>query len=181
VACLSEFHKPPFECKNEGWGEFELTVDMFYTEKTKITIPHDLNFSQERYESISSISFKNPSRDLQEKLRELGPLPMDEERAKKKASGATKKTAAQKWDLEKIADALEKLDEDDLLTVIGLINDHKNAETYIRSDADGMYSGLTSSRFNEAYWCSLLSCFSPLSCRERISDLKAASLVLISR
>jgi len=126
---------------------------MYYTEKTKVTVQHDLNFVQERYDNVSSISFKNPSRDLQERLRELGPLPMDEERPKKKAPGGSKKSTAQKWDFEKIADALEKLEEDDLLKVIGLINDYKTSDTYIKSDVDGMLLPLL------VTWSFFLSCF----------------------
>ncbi|KAL5594567.1 hypothetical protein BROUX41_001491 [Berkeleyomyces rouxiae] len=133
---VQTFTKPPFECKNEGWGGFELTVDCYYTEKTKISVPHDLSFHQERYESIQSISFKNPSQVLQEKLRELGPLPNDDERPKKKAGAAGKKSSGQKIDYEKIAQALEKLEEEDLLKAIQIIHDFKSTDTYIKSDVE---------------------------------------------
>ncbi|KKA27889.1 hypothetical protein TD95_004275 [Thielaviopsis punctulata] len=133
---VQTFYKPPFECKNEGWGEFELTVDCYYTEKTKISVPHDLNFQQEHYEVVQSITFKNPSQVLQEKLRELGPLPNDDERPKKKAGAAGKKTSAAKIDYEKIAQALEKLEEEDLLKAIQIIHDFKSTDTYIKSDVE---------------------------------------------
>lgn len=130
------FTKPPYACKNEGWGEFELTIDCYYTEKSKVTVAHDLNFQQNVYDVVRPVSFKNPSQALQEKLRELGPLPTDDDRPKKKGI-ASKKSSSQKYDYEKIADAMEKLEEDDLLKVIQIINDYKSADTYIKSDIDG--------------------------------------------
>lgn len=133
---VQTFTKPPFMCKNEGWGEFELTVDCYYTEKTKLTVPHDLNFLQNRYEVVVPVTFKNPSQALQEKLRELGPMATDEDARPKKKGVAGKKSGAQKYDYEKIAEALEKLEEDDLLKVIQIINDYRTDTTYIRSDVD---------------------------------------------
>ncbi|KZZ99572.1 SAS complex, SAS5 subunit/transcription initiation factor IID, subunit 14 [Moelleriella libera RCEF 2490] len=130
------FTKPPFLCSNEGWGEFEFSIDCYTTEKTKLApIVQDLNFAEEKYEAIHVVTFKNPSQALQERLRDTGPLPNDEERQKKK--GAAGKKGAQKHDYEKIAEALEKLDEEDLLRVIQLINENKGPDTYIRSDIEG--------------------------------------------
>lgn len=83
-----------------------------------------------------SVTFKNPSQNLQERLRETGPLPTDDDHRPKKKGLATKKSA-QKYDYEKIAEALEKLEEEDLLRVIQLINENKSVDTYIRSDVEG--------------------------------------------
>ena len=47
--------------------------------------------------------------------------------------------------MEKIAEALEKLEEDDLLRVIQLINENKGPDTYIRSDVEGELLLLSSS------------------------------------
>lgn len=130
------FLKPPFTCTNEGWGEFEITIDCYTTEKTKLApITHDLNFLKENYEATHTVVFKNPSQALQEHLRETGPLPTDEDRPKKK--GLVDKKGAQNFDYEKIAEALEKLEEEDLLRVIQLINENKGPDTYIRSDLEG--------------------------------------------
>ena len=65
-------------------------------------------------------------------------MPTDEDRPKKKglASGTGKK-ATQKFDYEKIAEGLEKLEEEDLLRVIQMINENKGPDTYIRSDVEG--------------------------------------------
>ena len=93
-----------------------------------------------KYESTHTVAFKNPSQALQERLRETGPLPSDDDRLKKKGGlglGSGKKSAAQKHDFEKIAEALEKLEEEDLLRVIQLINENKGPDTYIRSDIEG--------------------------------------------
>ncbi|KAK3196675.1 transcription factor TFIIF complex subunit Tfg3 [Lecanicillium sp. MT-2017a] len=135
---VQSFTKPPFICKNEGWGEFEISIDCYTTEKTKVApIIHDLNFLEATYESTHTVVFKNPSQALQERLRETGPLPTDEDRPKKKGALVGGKKSAQKHDYEKIAEALEKLEEEDLLRVIQLINENKGPDTYIRSDVEG--------------------------------------------
>jgi transcription initiation factor TFIID/TFIIF subunit len=133
---VQSFTKPPFTCKNEGWGEFEISIDCYTTEKTKLApIIHDLNFHQTKYEQTHTVVFKNPSQSLQERLRETGPLPTDDDHRPKKKGLATKKSA-QKYDYEKIAESLEKLEEEDLLRVIQIINENKGPDTYIRSDVE---------------------------------------------
>jgi Transcription initiation factor IIF, auxiliary subunit len=131
---FSAFTEPPFRCRNEGWGEFEMAIDLYTTEKGgKQTIIHDLNFAAPQYENIHTVTFKNPSQALQAILRETGPLPSDEERKLKKADGGKKKKA---YDIEKMADALVKLGEDDLLQVIQMIHDNKDDNTYIQNNID---------------------------------------------
>ena len=131
--------EPPFKCTNEGWGEFEMTIDVFTTEKGgKHTIAHDLNFSAPQYEIIHTIQFKNPSQALQQILRETGPLPSDEERKLKKADGGKKKKVT--VDVEKMADGMVKLGEDDLLQVIQMIHDGKDDNTYIQNNIDGEFA-----------------------------------------
>ncbi|KAK3333342.1 yeats family-domain-containing protein [Cercophora scortea] len=132
---VQTFTEPPFKCTNEGWGEFEMTIDMFTTEKGgKSSIQHDLNFAAPQYENIHTIQFKNPSQALQQLLRETGPLPSDEERKLKKVDGGSKKKKS--FDVEKMADGLVKLSEDDLLQVIQMIHDHKDDNTYIQNNLD---------------------------------------------
>jgi len=131
---VQTFTEPPFRCRNEGWGEFEMAIDLYTTEKGgKQTIIHDLNFAAPQYENIHTVTFKNPSQALQAILRETGPLPSDEERKLKKADGGKKKKA---YDIEKMADALVKLGEDDLLQVIQMIHDNKDDNTYIQNNID---------------------------------------------
>ncbi|RMI97908.1 hypothetical protein BHE90_017231 [Fusarium euwallaceae] len=133
---VQTFTKAPFTCSNEGWGEFEISIDCYTTEKTKLApIIQDLNFQKNKYDVTHTVVFKNPSQNLQERLRETGPLPTDDDHRPKKKGLATKKSA-QKYDYEKIAEALEKLEEEDLLRVIQLINENKGPDTYIRSDVE---------------------------------------------
>jgi transcription initiation factor IIF auxiliary subunit len=116
-----------------------MSIDLYTTEKGgKSTIQHDLNFAASSYEQIHTISFKNPSQALQQILRETGPLPSDEER-KKKADGGKKKKS---FDIEKMADGLVKLSEDDLLQVIQMIHDGKDDNTYVQNNIDGQYTYL---------------------------------------
>lgn len=112
-------------------------IDLYYTDKSgKITIPHDLNFLSEHYDGIHTVTFKNPSQNLQQILRETGPLPSDEDRRNRKVEGGSKKQK-KPFDVEKMADALVKLEEDDLLQVIQMIHDHKSDDTYIQNNLDG--------------------------------------------
>lgn len=116
-----------------------MSIDLFTTEKGgKTTIYHDLNFQSPRYEVTQSVTFKNPSQALLANLRETGPIPNeDDTKAAAKARKANdlkkKKTVC---DFEKMADALGKLNEDDLLHVIQMIHDHKTEDTYTKNDID---------------------------------------------
>ncbi|KAL2760886.1 hypothetical protein ACRALDRAFT_2039429 [Sodiomyces alcalophilus JCM 7366] len=132
---VQTYTKPPFTCENEGWGEFEMSIDCYTTEKSKQSIPHDLNFQSNHYENEHTVTFKNPSQALQQILRETGPLPSDEDRVKRKGASGPKKPN-QKYDYEKIADGLGKLKEDDLLHVIQLINDNRTEDMYIKTDVE---------------------------------------------
>lgn len=135
---LLAFHKAPFTCKNEGWGEFEMSIDMFTTEKGgKITVYHDLNFAAPKYDNIQTITFKNPSQNLINVLRETGPVSSDDDpRAAKARKAGDLKKRKTGWDYEKMADGLGKLSEDDLLHVIQLIHDNKSEDTYTKNDID---------------------------------------------
>lgn len=114
-----------------------MQIDLYYTDKSgKFTLPHDLNFQQNRYENKHLVTFKNPSQSLQQILRDTGPLPTDEDRKARKVDGGNKKRP-KPFDIEKMADALVKLEEDDLLKVIQLIHDHKNDDTFVQNNVDG--------------------------------------------
>lgn len=132
---VQTFTKAPFTCENEGWGEFEMTIDMYTTEKSKQTVAHDLNFQSNHYVVEHTVSFKNPSQSLQQILRETGSLPTDEDRVKRKGAAVPKK-ASQKYDYEKLADGLARLEEADLLHVIQMITDQRTDSMYIKTDVD---------------------------------------------
>ncbi|KAI1075324.1 SAS complex, SAS5 subunit/transcription initiation factor IID, subunit 14 [Whalleya microplaca] len=133
------FTEPPFLCKNEGWGEFEMSIDLYTTEKGgKTSIFHDLNFQSPSYEVEQSVTFKNPSQALSQLLRETGPIPNEDETksaAKSRKTNDSKKRKAP-VDFEKMGDALGKLNEDDLLHVIQMIHDHKTDDTYTKNDIE---------------------------------------------
>ncbi|KAI1739829.1 transcription initiation factor IIF-like protein [Xylaria scruposa] len=131
------FHEPPFTCTNEGWGEFEMSIDMYTTEKAKITIFHDLNFQSPEYKNDQTVVFKNPSQALIQALRETGPVGNDDEaKANKARKAADSKKRKFAFDYEKIGDALLKLGEDDLLHVIQMIHDNKSDDTVTNNDIE---------------------------------------------
>lgn len=133
---LTAYTDPPFKCTNEGWGEFEMSIDMYTTEKGgKTSVAHDLNFAKPTYEMVHKVNFKNPSMALQAILRETGPVPTDEERKVKKADGGLKKKRT--YDIEKMADALPRCEEDDLLQIIQMIHDGKTDESFVSNNIDG--------------------------------------------
>ena len=96
------------------------------------------------------ITFKNPKPPLLNLLRESGPVPGDttngvgQKRAadgvpdgqkKKKKSGENSKGL----DMDKLAEGLQKLNEDDLLQVVQMVHDHKSDDSWMRNDADGKF------------------------------------------
>lgn len=116
-----------------------MTIDLFAAEKGgKHTIAHDLNFAKPRYEAKHVITFKNPNANLVEILRKSGPIPDDANGARKKGgdADAKKKRKTAQVDMDKLADGLTRLQEDDLLSVIQMIHDNKSDETYTKNDID---------------------------------------------
>jgi transcription initiation factor TFIID/TFIIF subunit len=136
---VQTFTKPPFRISEEGWGEFDMQIE-FVADKSHF-IQHDLNFAQERYESKHVITFKNPKPALLEKLRETGPVPGDENGLKKRGaageeSAKKKKRVDKNVDMDKLADGLQRLNEDDLLQVVQMVHDNKTAESYTKNDVE---------------------------------------------
>lgn len=127
---------PPFRCSNEGWGEFDLSIDLYTAEKGgKHQILHDLNFAQPRYEAKHVITFKDPSPALMEILKKSGPVP-DDANGRKAAEAKKKRKSGANIDMDKLAEMLTRLQEDDLLQVIQMIHDNKSEETYTKNDVD---------------------------------------------
>jgi len=111
-----------------------MTIDLFTSEKGgKQTVLHDLNFLNPRYESKQTISFKNPSQALLALLAETGPIPGENGVQRKKDDKKRKRPAV---DMEKLADGLVKLGEDDLLQVVQMIHDNKAPDTYTKNDVE---------------------------------------------
>lgn len=140
VNCQLAFEKPPFRCENEGWGEFDMTIDLYVAEKGgKHTIAHDLNFAKPRYESKHVINFRNPNANLLALLSKSGPIPGDDVNGARKKGGADdakKRKRTAQVDMDKLAEGLVKLTEDDLLQVVQMIHDNKSEDTYTKNDIE---------------------------------------------
>ncbi|KZF26600.1 SAS complex, SAS5 subunit/transcription initiation factor IID, subunit 14 [Xylona heveae TC161] len=138
------FKIPPFTITEEGWGEFDLGINLTVAERGgEYPITHDLNFQSERYESKHVITFKNPKPNLLALLKESGPVPGDENGFKPKRSAKhdedttkKKRKSEKSIDMEKLAEGLQKLGEDDLLQVVQMVHDNKTADTYTKNDIE---------------------------------------------
>ncbi|PSN65843.1 transcription initiation factor TFIID subunit 14 [Corynespora cassiicola Philippines] len=131
------FKKPPFRIEEKGWGEFDMTIVLTSLHKGgDHTLEHDLNFQAERYEAKHQITFRNPKSELVQLLAESGPAgdvngARNKEPIKKKPNRRDKAV-----DMEKLADGLQKLGEDDLLQVVTMVHDNKSHETYTKNDVE---------------------------------------------
>ncbi|KAK5073350.1 transcription factor TFIIF complex subunit Tfg3 [Exophiala xenobiotica] len=139
---------PPFRVAEDGWGEFELKIDLQDVQGKTHEFLHDLNFQNPRYEVKHVITFKSPKPLLLAALRDSGPVPgetngaVDKKRAsdigvagekpKKKKGGESSKA----FDMDKLAEGLQKLNEDDLLQVVQMVHDHKSDESWMRNDIE---------------------------------------------
>ncbi|ODQ77628.1 hypothetical protein BABINDRAFT_41263, partial [Babjeviella inositovora NRRL Y-12698] len=143
------FKEPPFRITEEGWGEFDMMISFHFVGKGERKLSHDLNFLKEKYtvDHVISIPTKNPV--LNKLLLESGPVPGfnpdeaalgDKRKGEIAAPAKTKKskTAAVKGnvDLEKLANGLTRLGEDDLIVVVQMVTDNKTADMNIKNDVD---------------------------------------------
>jgi transcription initiation factor TFIID/TFIIF subunit len=149
---MSAIKRPPFKIAEEGWGEFEMHIVLHYTDGGgSQTIPHDLNFQTERYEKPHTLTFKNPKPNLLRALQASGSVPAGYAQSgtngvstsgslKRSAEGGEKKSKKAKprpVDMERLADALQKLNEDDLLQIVQMVNDQKTDDMYVKNDIEG--------------------------------------------
>ncbi|KAK4630987.1 Transcription initiation factor TFIID subunit 14 [Fulvia fulva] len=129
---------PPFKITEKGWGEFDMSIVLTPVGAPKggdQTIQHDLNFQQERYESTHTVTFRNPKPELIERLKESGPAGETNGAAASKPEKKRPK-ANRNVDMEKLAEALPQLPEDDLLQVVQMVHDNKSEETYTKNDVE---------------------------------------------
>ncbi|KMU78841.1 transcription factor TFIIF complex subunit Tfg3 [Coccidioides immitis RMSCC 3703] len=137
--CCQLSKTPPFRIEEEGWGEFDMSIRLLAPDKEHV-IAHDLNFQQNRYESKHVLTFKNPKPAVLAALREFGPVPGDENGLKSKRgqddSSKKKKRVDKNIDMERLADGLQKLGEDDLLQVVQMVHDHKSPDSYTKNDIE---------------------------------------------
>lgn len=132
------FKKPPFRIEEKGWGEFDMTIVLTGAYRGgDHTLEHDLNFQAEKYEATHSITFRNPKPDLQALLESTGSGSSEVNGARAKDAGKKKGGRRDKnVDMEKLADGLQKLSEDDLLHVVTMVHDNKTNETYTKNDVE---------------------------------------------
>lgn len=135
------FKEPPFRVAEDGWGEFELRIHMKDAGGKTHEFLHDLNFQNARYEVKHVITFKNPKQGLLAALRESGPVPGGADGKRTSEIGTEKKKkqkeASKGFDMDKLAEGLQKLGEDDLLQVVQMVHDHKDADSWMRNDVEG--------------------------------------------
>jgi len=126
-----------------------IVLTPFSQPKGEQTISHDLNFQSNRYESTHPFTFRNPKPELLDRLRESGPVGdnlastngngVTGGAAGGKAAGASekkRKTNKTQVDMEKLAEGLERLGEDDLLHVVQMVHDNKTDDTYTKNDVE---------------------------------------------
>ncbi|MCJ1463529.1 hypothetical protein MMC07_002137 [Pseudocyphellaria aurata] len=134
------FKRPPFRIEEEGWGEFDMEIVLSSLEKGgDHTLAHDLNFQAERYEAKHQLTFKNPKAGLVAALKDSGPTFGEENGVKPKRgdeSAKKKKRPDKGIDMEKLADNLQRLGEDDLLQVVSMVHENKTADTYTKNDVE---------------------------------------------
>lgn len=131
-----QFKKPPFRIEEKGWGEFDMQIVLTAKDRGgDHTLDHDLNFQSERYEADHVVTFRNPRPELVELLKESG-APNEENGVRSKDMGKKKSRKDKNVDMEKLAEALQALNEDDLLQVVQMVHDNKSSETYTKNDVE---------------------------------------------
>jgi transcription initiation factor TFIID/TFIIF subunit len=146
--------KAPFKLTEEGWGEFEMGLVLTYLDKSgDVKLGHDLNFAQEDYEVEHKIKVPiKKSANLRRLLAESGPVPSVDESSGDKRKGAVQNDKINKRsrlnpnavaspikgsvDLEKLAEGLAELSEDDLLGVVQMVTDNRTPDMNIKNDVE---------------------------------------------
>jgi transcription initiation factor TFIID/TFIIF subunit len=147
---------PPFKVEEQGWGEFDIPISFHILglagKSGERKFNHDLNFLSERYVTDHVITIPvNPAKNqpLNKLLLESGSLPFDESgipskrklensqtdsklKKSKNITSATKGSV----DLEKLANGLSKLNEDDLIVIVQMVTDNRTNEMNIKNDVD---------------------------------------------
>ncbi|KAK3069666.1 transcription factor TFIIF complex subunit Tfg3 [Teratosphaeriaceae sp. CCFEE 6253] len=135
------FKSPPFQIREKGWGEFEMQILLTPLGSPKAgeqTLNHDLNFHNTEYESTHSVTFRNPKDRLLDILKESAPAGEAVNGTAAAVSKPEKKRqkTSRNVDMEKLAEALPQLQEDDLLQVVQMVHDNKSEDTYTKNDVE---------------------------------------------
>lgn len=141
----------PFRVEEKGWGEFDIPISVHLVglngKLGERKIHHDLNFLKEKYTIDHTISIPtNKSSILNKLLQESGPIPSAEDLSKRKTNEDLNKNTKKlksngnavkgSIDLEKLANGLTKLNEDDLIVIVQMVTDNKTNEMNIKNDVD---------------------------------------------
>lgn len=81
-------------------------------------------------------TFRNPKPELLERLKESGPAGDAVNGAAASKPEKRRPKANRNVDMEKLAEALPQLPEDDLLQVVQMVHDNKSEETYTKNDVE---------------------------------------------
>lgn len=84
-------------------------------------------------------TFRNPKPELLALLQDSGSADANGVRGKDSSKKKARRDKA--VDMEKLADGLQKLSEDDLLHVVTMVHDNKTSETYTKNDVESESSG----------------------------------------
>ncbi|KAK9464472.1 yeats family-domain-containing protein [Lipomyces arxii] len=148
--------KPPFKLEEQGWGEFDMTIVLHVVDKGgEHTVVHDLNFLEAKYDANHKLSFPTNRPLLLKLLAESGSVPeigggagapgsplyaenTKKEKRKHEFTDIPKKNKRDKVsvDMDKLAEGLEKLGEDDLLQVVQMVTDNRTPDMYIKNDIE---------------------------------------------
>ncbi|KAK9365914.1 yeats family-domain-containing protein [Lipomyces kononenkoae] len=145
--------KPPFKLEEQGWGEFDMTIVMHAVDKGgEKSIIHDLNFLESKYVTEHKLSFPSSRPLLSKLLAESGPLPDSavvgspvpaeearKEKRKHEGTEASKKKGKHEKasiDVERLAEGLEKLGQDDILQVVQMVTENRTPDMYIKNDVE---------------------------------------------
>lgn len=140
---------PPFKVEEQGWGEFDVPIAVHLVgisgKAGERKFNHDLNFLQETYTVDHTISVPLKNAQLNKLLAESGPVPTDDNKRKndldvlvklKKLKGANGAATKGSVDLEKLANGLTKLSEDDLIVIVQMVTDNRTNDMNIKNDVD---------------------------------------------
>lgn len=143
----------PFRVEEQGWGEFDIPISVHILglngKAGERKFNHDLNFLSEKYINDHVVTIpvsSNKNQVLNKLLGESGAVPFEDEDNKrkiveqsigiKKAKNGSASAVKGNVDLEKLANGLTKLNEDDLIVIVQMVTDNKTNEMNIKNDVD---------------------------------------------
>lgn len=150
---IRSLKQKPFRVEEQGWGEFDIPIAIHLVglngKQGERKFNHDLNFLQEKYIVDKPINIPTKNAQLNKLLAESGSLPSltsdsnDNKRKNdndlntsklKKLKNSNGSATKGNIDLEKLANGLTKLSEDDLIVIVQMVTDNKTSEMNIKND-----------------------------------------------